>query len=381
MASIWIVCGHFAPRLQVTPLSAARHRGNVAVDFFIIMSGFVTHWVYGCRDLEDPSKVRDFYVRRIGRVVLTTWVAMCFGLVVLLVQLRGHTPDGWHVLRCFALIEPWRDPLDWCPNGQTWTVAALVPSWLLYPLLRKALAMVEACGGTAALLAFGVVLWALSIGPAATLFISQGYWISNEQGVWDYVWPPAQLPDFALGAVAASVALRHRGSGDRVRGTLADVSVLAIGAICLLVPAMGVREGGEPLFNHGLAPLLAAFLYGSAAGGAGLVARLMRHDALVGLGAYSFEVYLFQHPLHELWVAIGDVSGAYTMRSPDATHNTSSCAFMVFLLSLWLGAGLYAELVEAHLVRWLREEASDKLRNACRSLGSGPPEARPPETA
>lgn len=32
---------------------------------------------------------------RMGRVVLTTWVAMLLGLSVLLVQLRGDMPVSW----------------------------------------------------------------------------------------------------------------------------------------------------------------------------------------------------------------------------------------------------------------------------------------------
>lgn len=57
------------------------------------MSGFVTHWVYGPRlaacDLEE---LKRFFVRRMGRVVLTTWLAMLLGLAVRLVQLRGRSP-------------------------------------------------------------------------------------------------------------------------------------------------------------------------------------------------------------------------------------------------------------------------------------------------
>ena len=35
LASLWIVCGHFAPRLEETSFTAVRHRGNAAVNFFI----------------------------------------------------------------------------------------------------------------------------------------------------------------------------------------------------------------------------------------------------------------------------------------------------------------------------------------------------------
>lgn len=98
LASLWIVCGHFAPRLEETAFTVVRHRGNAAVNFFVLTSGFVTHWAYADRLTScDAGELRRFFVRRMGRVVLTTWVAMLLGLSVLLVQLRGDMPDLGHV--------------------------------------------------------------------------------------------------------------------------------------------------------------------------------------------------------------------------------------------------------------------------------------------
>eukprot|EP00435_Cladocopium_sp_Y103_P003820 s3472_g1.t1 len=194
LASLWIVCGHFAPRLEETAFTVVRHRGNAAVNFFIVMSGFVTHWAYADRLTScDAGELRRFFVRRMGRVVLTTWVAMLLGLSVLLVQLRGDTPDLGHVLRCFLFLETWRDPIDWCPNGQTWsamqrfaqlieldayrnnvTVAALLPSWLLYPVTLQVILILRETG-RAALFLGAFILVVLSVGPLAVVFCHQGH--------------------------------------------------------------------------------------------------------------------------------------------------------------------------------------------------------------
>lgn len=50
-------------------------------------------------------------------------------------------------------------------------------------------------------------------------------------------------------------------------------------------------QGWEPFFGHALGPLFAAFLAASAAppGCQSLVVRLLRHEALVALGEFSFE--------------------------------------------------------------------------------------------
>ncbi|CAJ1357652.1 unnamed protein product [Effrenium voratum] len=359
LASLWIVCGHFAPRLETTAFTTVRHRGNAAVNFFIVMSGFVTHWAYGNRmALADMQQIRQFYVRRLGRVVVTTWLAMALGLGVLLVQLRGHCPDLGHILRCFLFVETWRDPIDWCPNGQTWTVAALLPSWLLYPATCRVIMALNR-GGCGALLLAAVGLTVLSLAPMLVVFCRQGFWLTNAQGVWSYVWPPSQLPDFALGAVTAQLARELGGCG-----TLADASLLLAALCCFLIPSSGAREGWEPFFGHALAPLFAAFL-GAASGRAGLAARLLRSEALVALGAFSFEVYLFQYPIHELFVAAGDISGTFSMRNTAGEYNNNSCGFVIFGFWLWLSSGLYCEFVESRLVGWLRHKTEREYQQLC----------------
>eukprot|EP00434_Breviolum_minutum_P036577 symbB.v1.2.032410.t2/scaffold3891.1/size48789/2 len=66
------------------------------------------------------------------------------------------------------------------------------------------------------------------------------------------------------------------------------------------------------------------------------------------------EVYLFQYPMHELFVAAGDISGAFSMRNPTGAYNNNSCGFVIFVFWLWLCAGLYCHFIEARLVSWLR---------------------------
>ncbi|CAE8617363.1 unnamed protein product, partial [Polarella glacialis] len=51
---------------------------------------------------------------------------------------------------------------------------------------------------------------------------------------------------------------------------------------------------------------------------------------------YSFEVYLFQYPVHEIFVALGDVSGMFSMKV--AGNNANYEGFMAFFLGLWLVA-------------------------------------------
>lgn len=270
-------------------------------------------------------------------------------------------PETWHAIRCFAFVESWWRPDNWCPNGQTWTIAALIPSWLLYPWSRKLVAESEALG-MRWLVALASVLWLLSFGPSLYMFLSQGGRLTLLQHNYVYVWPPSQMTDFVIGMVAAALVRRHdtsRGAfgsptansadfpSTRLRGFIADIACAIILASVVIVPSAGYHVDADALFDHALAPAIAAFLYGSAtSGGNGIVAHLLVTGPLPALGRYSFEVFLFQQPLFSafevVWIAglnelipIGFVGAA-------------------FCVTLYILSGLYAEFVDIAFARWLR---------------------------
>ena len=60
-------------------------------------------------------------------MALTTYVAMLWASGLLAVT--ATAPSWRHLARCLAFVEPWWQPEEWCPDGQSWTIAALVPSW------------------------------------------------------------------------------------------------------------------------------------------------------------------------------------------------------------------------------------------------------------
>lgn len=304
LLSLWILADHFAHRASVFT-----DRANVAVNLFILMSGFVTHWAYGSRELWSFGAIAQFYVRRLGRVVLTTYLAMLLAVGVM--SLQTQPPELGHMARCMLFVEPWLQPEEWCPDGQTWTIAALIPSWLLYPVSKRLLRFVEVRYKTEGLVLLLLALYTCSLAPSLVVFVVQGGYLSVKQHNYAYVWPPSQMADFAIGMVAASLARRHEpgagSAGDArgavlttspgVRGFMADASMVLVFAAVLLVPSSGYHEGWEPLFNHALSPLLATFLFGSAAvGGSGMLAWILSVWPLARLGKYSFEVFLFQWP-------------------------------------------------------------------------------------
>jgi len=425
VASFWIVCGHFVPRsVHSTALNNVVNRGNVAVCFFITMSGFITHWAYGDRAL-GLDKIPQYYTRRLGRVFLTAWLAMAFSAAVDVAKDQS-LGSAMHLGLCVLFLEPWRDPEDWCPDGQSWTIAALLPSWLLYPWSRNLITWAARGGGKgssqdggrqgigwvrgsggAVLRLMGLIffLWALEFGTILWLFHSSGDYLDIHQHFRTYVWPPAQFVDFFVGCASAELAkeLAAMASSKSARpatgwfGRAADLAFAAVVLVVFGVPGdlEHYRIGYEPLFNHGLVPLFALFLCASAvdlsvasaaaaaasgaaaaaasgAGGAAshggvntavvlgaerangaeamkggvgasLVARALMHPIPLALGGCSFQVFLFQWPMHEL---VTSVCGRHSEKS--------AVVFAFFLGALWAFSAWYSAAVEEPFVRWLR---------------------------
>lgn len=316
VASLWIVCQHFSPHSSHGELVKVLWRSNVGVDYFIVLSGFVTHW--------GKKKVtRSWFVRRFGRVLTSTYVSMVFAIIIL--ALQGAHLDPGHVARCFLLVEPWWQPNYWCPNGQIWTVAALVPAWLAYPLLRPGW-----CLGVLAL-----------VMPCVTLAMLGRPNPNPNLHEWLYLWPPAQFLDFVLGTCCAELAKRH-GEG---RGWVADAAFLFIVLVCFFFPnpRMDYRSHWEVLFDHCLAPFFGMFLYAAARGNS-LTGRFFSHPALAALGDVSFQVYLFQWPVHASFQLLG-------LPTQDAPEN-----FIAFVLFLWVFAALYEYYLERPFVTYLRRQ-------------------------
>ena len=345
LLALWIVCGHYMPAASTLGiLQAATCRSFTAVDVFIVMSGFVTQWSYGKRLRSGQLSIGRFYIRRLSYTVVTTYVAMVVSILVVLAvpaYRSSFMPSAWTIFSCFTFVAHWIRPSTWCPAPPSWTIEALIPSWLLYPFLRELVERVDAKHGRCALLMTTVLVHLVSFGPLYALYIQQGQQLTWGQYATGFMWPPAQLGDFAIGVITAFCCQkeddqkRDEGWSAVAKAVLADLSLLLCAGLVLLLPVplthAECETNSNALLTHALALPIALFMYGSRKGGLG--AYFLSHKALVSLGKYSFEVYLFQWPL----LAIFRQLCQQWPLAPDT--------FMAFLLLLWLVAGLYVEAI------------------------------------
>jgi len=207
--------------------------------------------------------------------------------------------------------------------------------------------------------------------------------LTIQQHYWIYLWPPLMLSDFALGAVSAELAATTRPSEFADRA--ADFAALAVGLAVLLAPnpRLDYRAGLEPFFDHALAPLFAAFLAFAAVDAAHdcqalpfeapvapLVERTKRrpsrfaavcsHAALDALSECSFEVYLFQWPLHKIFADVLRLPTNWTGGGDAAANSAGGDGenFVAFILALWTTAALYEKHLERPWVAFLRKNTT-----------------------
>lgn len=370
MLATWIVCHHAFPRHQeLSAMSAVTMRVNVAVEAFVLLSGFVTHRSYSGQSnlLSNCRALQSFYMRRMGRVVFAAEVTM--GLAAI-----GLWPS-WKLLGCFMFIKPWFDPFPDCPNTSTWFVASMLPSWILYPLVTHRILL--ACQHRRGLLVLLMVfMWLLALAPALGFCIHNGGWLTLRQVTFTWFWPGALVPDFALGACVA--ALVANAPPRKALGTIADASLAVLFLLCMFAPVPTESITGAPewwttlpysqweAFTARLAaPFLTAFLYCSPGGGS-RVARILAHPALVALGAYAMEVYLLQNLMRNMLFRVLRPAWWVWKGMPwDFTPEV----FMTFFMLLWLAAGLFAEFVAEPARRFVYDFADrweqDRVHGAC----------------
>lgn len=197
------------------------------------------------------------------------------------------------------------------------------------------------------------------------------------------VWPGAILPDFYLG-LAAATGVRSRclacgpetltgggsGSSDessrseddkearalqKRQGMLADTAALAIVLPVLFIPQEGSEDccrrwctGGDTMLARALVPLFAAFLFcadGRGEGSSGLVAQLLHHKALAGVGMFALEAILLQGPIFGLFEVL-----------LEPQMKISAEGFFAAFLTVWLVAGSASHLLLSYALPVLLPE-------------------------
>ena len=316
--------------------------GLAAVDFFVVLSGFATHWSSrraesgrgGGGGGESFSGWLGWCRRRAEKAVAAVWVTMALDALVFCYYEKWEGCDwfwfggggGARAARCLLLVNWWMEPHTLCPNNSAWTVGALLPCWcIVYPGARWIAARLpgpRAAAAVAVVFAVAPVLLCVPAElarsgvvdrPVAPLEDRLQYVLycglsgippdspAREHGCY-----PLSVPlNFVVGVLGAAVAAALRRAaptpGRRRRAAaVADVAACAVlGAVLSMPSDVSKRR----VATHALVPLHLAFIVASTAhdGDPGRVARVLSSKPLAALGSYASIIYLLEFPLARLW--------------------------------------------------------------------------------
>ncbi|MCG7287813.1 acyltransferase, partial [Cellulomonas sp. ACRRI] len=292
--------------LQVLRGSSAFYTG---VGLFFVLSGFVLTWT-----AQPGTTLGAFYTRRLARILPNHLTALAIGLAVT-VLVVGSRVDPGTLLSGALLVQAWSPDRDvvFAVNGVAWSLSCEIAFYAAFPAL----------------------LWALRRMTARTRVVVAGAALAAPVAValaWPtlipvlFHLPPARLPEFLLGMVAA-LAVRE-GWRPRVPAgvLLAVLAACVLGAAAVDVHPTALTAVLAAVF----APLAAGCAWGDIDGRN----RWALHPAVKLGGALSFSFYL----LHELVIK---VVVATPVRGPAAIGLVLvASAALAFLL--WRGVELPA---------------------------------------
>lgn len=133
-----------APWLPAGAIGALA-KGNLAVDLFFVLSGFVIYLNYGGRVTRERTSVADFLFRRFARVyplhllVLIGFLAYS-GAAVAFGSARAGGQDPDYFIASLFLVQNWgfHEATRW--NVPAWSISTEFFAYLVFPLLLTALA-------------------------------------------------------------------------------------------------------------------------------------------------------------------------------------------------------------------------------------------------
>jgi peptidoglycan/LPS O-acetylase OafA/YrhL len=271
--------------------------GFVGVDIFFVISGFlITRAIVGGLD-NGTFSFRQFYGRRIARIVPALLVTVLFSLLagVLLFspQALVHlSQQGLSALFSVSNIFFWIESNYWAPKARgflllhTWSLGVEEQFYLVYPLLLFAFYRFSARKGAL------FFLWLLLAGGLAANSL-----VLNADRTAAFYLAPLRFYEFALGGLGSSLAgLAFRG---RLAGMLPSLGSLA-GLVLIFYSA--VTFGFFTPFPgvNALLPTVGALLV-ILAGGSAVATWLLANPVMSWLGKTSYSLYLVHWPLIVLY--------------------------------------------------------------------------------
>jgi peptidoglycan/LPS O-acetylase OafA/YrhL len=329
--------GVFLDHASGLTLPLGRHWGRLSeagatgVSFFFILSGFVLTWTFRA---DRPA--RDFYRRRIARIVPSYLIACLIAIPVTLYLLGGSASVVTGDLVTFTGLQAWvpNSHVYFGGDGVLWSLSAEAFFYLLFPWIAPRLLRLDRTATWRC--AFGFIGFIVAV----PLIIRAGHSVNGGISYWAiYVLPVYRVGEFLLGIVLCRLVSEGWIRRLTLAGALALAAASIVGAayapnwmkweIVTVVPysvliVAAAQKDLDPAAGH----------------------RILHSRVLVRLGEWSFAFYLLHQMVIDLVTRIGVDVGLTSGRR-------LAFAAVALASSIWLAYLLHSR-VEVPAERWIR---------------------------
>ncbi len=288
IAACWVMCGHF---LNDVPMGDFLRRtidhGYLAVDLFLVLSGFVLAMTYGAAFVAKPTAAQfaRFLLQRLARIyplyVVTT-------LVCLLLSLGGVSVWGdpktsaAAILANLLLVQGWGWPNE-SLNATGWSISTEWAANMLFPLLVLWLLRWPLQRS------FAVAATAFACLTLTALLVGQSGQDEPILGAVNWYTAPGSLLRCITEFMLGMLCWRLRGAAAWLGGNAAMLGLSAVLVLLCQSYALDLL----------LVPAICLFVIGLSLERS-VVSRALGSPPVRWLGMISFSIYLWQMPLATL---------------------------------------------------------------------------------
>ena len=312
--ALCIVCFHFA-------MHEFDQMAFAGVTFFFIISGFLVALLH-----ESLGSTKQYYLRRVWRIFPLHWLALIAMIALDLVMIHKFH-YGWDLSLHVALLQSWVPNVDVYYNYSihSWFLSSLLFAIIATPLLLRFINTTNR-----------KVTWAIVI--TACLAVTVLYLLASEKLFSFYhVFPPMRLVDYTLGMMlGATMRTPLKTQHVSTAGASAiEVAALLVFAAFIALHASGnqlaLRLGNAPLWWIPVALLIVTFT--ALDGNEGIVGKLLTIRPLVWLGEISFEIYILQKLVNNIFCyLVAPFFGHYGIMIYDYSF---ACTLPLLIIIAW----------------------------------------------
>ncbi|WP_026462922.1 acyltransferase family protein [Adhaeribacter aquaticus] len=277
-----------------------RH-GRLAVDLFIVISGFCLMLPVTRFNGKLKTSVSEFYFKRARRILPPYFLAMGLSLFLIITIIGAETGTHWDVsipvskmdvLTHILLLQDIFSETSLKINHAFWSISV---EWRIYFLFPVIVYFWRKIGGisTSALAVISSILLYFALVPLQAVGLSPITISANYLGL------------FTLGALAADFAFTEQTNLIRIREKLPLKVLLFLAPVAIL----GINKYGMATYFHGSVVLIdlimglfaASLLIAIASGKVNVLNKFLSWKPVVFVGTFAYSLYLIHAPLLQVF--------------------------------------------------------------------------------